>query len=135
MTATKPIKFNTKRLDELKSKSLSHATSETFGVKLKEGVTADQIAEATEKLAVINKYLHRFVEEGNECICCGAKQGVKDIMEAVLHVGAFTWDIQHGEGHCSQCGYPARAMHYIGDGLLTVRNFILQYHPDGLSFE
>lgn len=31
------------------------------------------------------------------------------------YLGSFTYDIFHGEGHCTQCGRPIRANHYIKD--------------------
>lgn len=51
--------------------------------------------------------------------------------------GGFTWGLTHGEGHCLACGWPARAHHFIKDAagadLITIRNVILQYHPDEVS--
>lgn len=37
------------------------------------------------------------------------------------------WGLQHGECHCTECGYPGRHYHRI-DGQPTVE-FTLQYHP------
>ncbi len=57
------------------------------------------------------------------CVGCGS--------ELAGLFGAFTWSLAHGEGYCSGCGYPGRALHYFpaagGDRCL---DFILQYHPD-----
>lgn len=48
--------------------------------------------------------------------------------------GGFTWGLAHGEGHCRNCHWPARAHHFIKDSegvdFATLRNVILQYHPD-----
>jgi len=81
--------------------------------------------------AAIDKYLAPFAvpaEEG-KCLRCGSIQG--GLMGAIL--GGFTYGIQHGEGWCSNCNWPARANHYIKDAsgktILTLRA-ILQYHPD-----
>lgn len=52
----------------------------------------------------------------------------------LLGKGGFEWGLAHGEGHCKNCGWPARAYHFIKDAdgkdLMTLRNVILQYHPD-----
>lgn len=49
-------------------------------------------------------------------------------------LGAFTWGIAHGEGFCGKCHWPARGHHFIidkdGKDLMSLRNFVLQYHPD-----
>src|SRR5690349_21208401 len=51
--------------------------------------------------------------------------------------GGFTWGLAHGEGFCRECKWPARAHHFIkdpaGKDLLTIRNLVLQYHPDYIS--
>lgn len=51
--------------------------------------------------------------------------------------GGFTWGIVHGEGFCRECSWPARAYHFIKDKddkeVITIRNVILQYHPDFVS--
>lgn len=48
--------------------------------------------------------------------------------------GSFKWGLVHGEGFCSHCSWPSRAMHYIkdetGSEIGILKNFILQYHPD-----
>lgn len=52
----------------------------------------------------------------------------------LLGKGGFTWGLAHGAGFCQNCRWPARAHHFIkdadGDDVVTLRNFILQYHPD-----
>ena len=47
--------------------------------------------------------------------------------------GGFEWGVAHGEGHCTYCPYPMRGHHRV-DGLGTIRNLLLPYHPNGLSF-
>jgi len=72
-------------------------------------------------------------EAGNDlvgqhlCLKCG------ESLDGFL-IGTFEWGLAHGEGHCSKCGWPARAYHFIkhnGEDLFTgpLRR-ILQYHPD-----
>lgn len=65
------------------------------------------------------------------CIKCG-----KPLLglTSFLFEGGFTWGLAHGEGFCRYCKWPARAHHFVKDDagkeVLTVRNVILQYHPD-----
>lgn len=65
----------------------------------------------------------------NECLKCGTP------LDGM--VGSFTWDICHGEGKCSNCGWPARAYHdpKNDEGSIFTRPFecILQYHPDHVT--
>ena len=94
---------------------------------LKEG---ESLPESDEK--ALSEYFRHFVKmEDGKCVCCGAKQGAKDIMEAF--VGAhFTWGIVHGEGFCSRCKWPARAYHF-NVGPIERFEMIMQFHPDELS--
>lgn len=48
--------------------------------------------------------------------------------------GTFTWGLVHGEGHCAECGWPARLYHFVKgtDGNETRIVRLLQYHPDGI---
>lgn len=42
------------------------------------------------------------------------------------YLGSFTYDICHGEGHCTKCDRPIRANHYIkGDGEKDIVTFQL----------
>ena len=75
-------------------------------------------------------YFSRFVKPG-PCICCGAQQGAKDILDGLLNA-RFTWGIAHGEGFCSNCTWPARAYHF-DVGPIKRFEMILQYHPDELN--
>ena len=80
--------------------------------------------------AAMDAYFGHFVKtEG--CVCCGGKQG-GDFMDALTGAALFRWGIATGEGACSRCGYPARAMH--GEiGPIKSLNAILQYHPEELQ--
>ncbi len=57
-----------------------------------------------------------------------------DLADFILRKGGFTWGIAHGEGFCRNCKWPSRAYHFIKDAdgkdLITIRNVILQYHPE-----
>lgn len=48
--------------------------------------------------------------------------------------GTWRWGIAHGVGECGHCGWPSHGHHFIkdesGKDVLTLRNFILQIHPD-----
>lgn len=71
------------------------------------------------------------VVEGHPCLKCD--KPLSGLVSFLLG-GGFTWGIAHGEGHCSACHWPARAHHFIkmadGSDAATIRNFVLQYHPD-----
>lgn len=66
-----------------------------------------------------------------ECVKCGTIQN-PGLMGLI--VGGFEWGLAHGEGRCSKCGWPARAHHWVkdasGETFLTLRGFVVQYHPD-----
>lgn len=86
---------------------------------------------SAEDQAAMEAYFRRFAKplEGGLCLSCGEKQGARDVMEAFLGVAKFRWGLAHGEGYCSGCGYPARALHYEV-GPINRLSLILQYHPD-----
>lgn len=78
--------------------------------------------------ATINAYLVRFAAvDGGKCLNCGTVQGGF----AAMIFGGFTWGIAYGEGACSVCGWPGRAIHR-DIGIIKTMNIILQYHPDGI---
>jgi hypothetical protein len=95
---------------------------------VKEGETLPEVDEKA-----LSEYFAHFVKtEGGKCVCCGARQGSKDVMDAFLGGGKFTWGIAHGEGFCSVCNWPARAYHF-NVGPIERFEMILQYHPDELN--
>lgn len=69
-------------------------------------------------------YSEGFAQPADDgtCLCCGA-------------YASFTWGLQHGEGSCAKCGWPARMYHFIktpeGEDKRVVR--LLQYHPAIIS--
>lgn len=67
------------------------------------------------------------------CIGCGNNQ-TGDLADMVLGIRGFEWGLAHGSGQCGNCGWPARAYHFIkdkdGKEVMNIKNFILQYHPD-----
>lgn len=66
----------------------------------------------------------------NACPGCG-KNLTGSLLEVALGVATFTWGICHGEGFCSACRYPARALHYKV-GPIERLELVLPYHPDDL---
>lgn len=127
-------KFTRQSLARLQASNLPHCkAADLFSVK--EGVDPE-IAKAT--MDRLDEYLQCFtLMEKGMCVCCGAQQGGSDLADFMLGKPKFRWGLTHGEGFCSECGYPGRAMHYIGKGEeeIIIRNLILQYHPSGLSFD
>ncbi len=72
------------------------------------------------------EYVAPFAEPipGGKCLSCGRE-------------ATFTWGLAHGEGHCYECGWPARLYHFIKAENGTERRVVrlLQYHPDGISIK
>lgn len=114
---------------------IAHCTSEDIGLKAK-----NDDGKAT--IAIVDKYLfsfakpqlegkNSFLQSAAKCLRCGRPLGGA--------IGSFQWGIVHGEGTCSNCGWPARAKHYIKDdeGPIFDRalDMILQYHPDFVQKE
>lgn len=96
--------------------------------------TADAGPEAEQEFARWDAYLAGFGKlTGGTCLCCGIRLGGHLIERAMGVVGGVEWGLVHGEGHCSRCGYPMRGHHQV-DGLGTIRNLFLAYHPSTLSF-
>src|SRR5260221_478238 len=60
--------------------------------------------------------------------CCGCGKELTGIF------GTWRWGIAHGVGECGNCRWPSHGHHFItdeaGEGVVTLRNFILQLHPD-----
>lgn len=73
-------------------------------------------------------------DKHGELICLKCGEQLTGFHAMLLGKGGFEWGLAHGEGHCRNCGWPARAYHSAkkatGEDLFTVRNLILQYHPD-----
>jgi len=118
-----------KELPKLQKQGLRICNSDDlFSLKSKQKESINQIFET---LMTCDNYLKDFLPpEHKNCIACGTSLG------GIL--GSFQYDLIHGEGHCSNCGYPARANHYIkdtnGKEIMNL-NLILQYHPLGLLFD
>lgn len=74
--------------------------------------------------------------ERQPCIKCDAPM-VGNLVDQFIGSAGFTWGLVHGEGHCRKCGWPARLYHFIKDengaDMVTIRNLLLQYHPDFVS--
>lgn len=110
----------------LQAKELRRARFEDLGLNFKItgpiGPKENQMM--IDFITKFDEYMEIFLPPG-PCINCGLAQG--DFL------GYFTWGIQHGEGYCSNCGYPARAYHYIKDEQFPLNknplNIVLQYHP------
>lgn len=117
-------------LARLQAANLPKATPAIFDAKV--SADAPDMAQAEKYMAELADYLSAFVPPQPDCICCGSLLGAKDIADAFIRGSSFRWGLAWGEGECSACGYPARAHHRIGDWF-SLNNYILQYHPSGLS--
>jgi len=125
------------KLKELQDKKLAYATIDDlpFDLKIKKGAEKSQKSKKAKEdfIEVINEYLKIFVAD-KKCINC------EEDLSGLF--GTFNWGIVHGEGSCSNCGYPARGRHYIKLKKLVVDDkeknelilpFVLQYHPNELK--
>lgn len=112
-------------LDELR-RITPRATIDSIGATPTDEASPEFIADLT-------AYLSRYAapardedgkpKEGHPCLRCGR--------------GGFEWGLAHGHGHCRNCGWPATLYHFIkdrnGEDLLTIRNVLLQVHPDNVE--
>jgi len=75
----------------------------------------------------------KLVVDAQPCVKCGEELN-PDLAGALFGKGGFEWGLVHGHGRCRNCGWPAVAHHFVKDAndkeILTLRNFILQVHPD-----
>lgn len=117
--------------------TVPHATLESIGAKLKEGADPEFAEDLT-------AYLHHFAApngEGHPCLRCSEPMvgSSADSMLVAMGMtrGGFEWGLVHGHGHCRCCGWPATLYHFIkdrhGKELLTIRNILLQQHPDNIE--
>lgn len=96
---------------------------------LSKGPDAD--AAANEELVRWDSYFAKFGKLTDaKCLCCGTPLSCGLGMGLF---GGFEWGLTHGEGHCAHCHYPMRGHHRV-DGLGTIQNLFLPYHPSELSF-
>ena len=104
-----------KRLDELRA-TISHVTIDDLTNR---GVPAEAWIAFAGQLGPFAKALPNM-----ECLACGEE-------------ATFTWGLAHGEGHCNNCGWPARLYHFIkyGDDQEARVVLLLQYHPDGIEIQ
>lgn len=118
--------FDQHALDALRARDVPRVRAADYFSK---GPAAD--AETDEELARWDDYFAKFAKltEGT-CLCCG--KSLRCAFGMGLF-GGFEWGMVHGEGHCAYCRYPMRG-HHIVDGLGTIRNLFLPYHPSGLLF-
>jgi hypothetical protein len=124
-------KLTQARIDELR-KTVPHACLADIASP-KEGCDAGFIEK-------IELYLRHFAkphaEDGEPCVGCGEKM-LGSLADQLFGTGGFTWGLVHGHGNCKNCGWPATMYHFIkdedGTELLTMRNVLLQAHPDDIS--
>lgn len=124
-----------KTLKELQAGDVPHASCETIGLVLK-----GEASDLERGRRIMDAYFRDFTAPRHEigdplalarCVRC------ERTLSGIF--GTFTWGLCSGEGYCSNCNYPARAFHRIGeDGdkgkcYATLNDYILQYHPLVLS--
>lgn len=115
-------------IEALEARNLPRATSAILNIENK-AVTDDEKEKTAAVIRRLDEYLSDFLPPSGKCVNCDSALGGL--------LGSFTWGIVHGEGFCALCGYPGAAHHFIkdsdGSDLLTIRNMILQYHPQALT--
>jgi hypothetical protein len=118
--------FDQKALAALRTRDVPRVRAADYFSK-----TASADAEADQALARWDAYFAQFAKlTDGACLCCGKS------LRCYLGMGffgGFAWDMVHGEGHCTYCGYPMRGHHRV-DGLGTIRNLFLPYHPSMIAF-
>lgn len=92
---------------------------------------------APEVVEDLNAYFHHFAKpQMPDHLCLRCQRPLTGLMTTLLG-GGFEWGIAHGHGHCRTCGWPCTAHHQIkdraGEHLMTVRNLVLQAHPDDID--
>jgi hypothetical protein len=88
-------------------------------------------SEIDQDLARWDAYLAQFAKlSESKCLCCGNRLSCRLGMGLF---GGFEWGLAHGEGHCAYCHYPMRGHHRV-EGLGTIRNLFLAYHPSTITF-
>lgn len=125
-------------LQSLKDQNLPVATREGLGIDIAIHTKSPELHEAAEKtraekFAIINNYLKNFTYQEGKCPGCGNKcPGCGNKLGGFL--GTFRWGLAHGEGGCSECGYPCRGHHRIDDEI-SFEHFVLPYHPNVLQIK
>lgn len=118
--------FDRQALSVLQARDIPHVRAADYLSKSPESDT-----EADEELARWDDYFAKFAKLTDAtCLCCG--KSLRCGLGMGLF-GGFEWDFVHGEGRCAYCHYPMRGHHRV-DGLGTIKNLFLPYHPSTLSF-
>lgn len=131
-------------LQELKDMDLPHPTREDLGLEAAKPPEASQEEYEEERdwlFGLVDSYLEQFTvfdkKDGEPSIIFGADLCIMCGKPINGFLGTFEWGIIHGEGKCSECGYPLRAVHVVkdedGEEVLRISRLILPYHPDGLE--
>ncbi len=109
-----------KTIRELRGEKMPHATCESIGLALTPKDDTDEARQShADALILLNRYFDIFAT-GKDCPACGSEIGGL--------LGTFRWGIVNGEGECSHCGYPVRALH--NNDIFTGMTLCLPYHPD-----
>lgn len=85
-------------------------------------------------LKALDEHFRHYAKSGTPCPGCGATLFVGADDFVGMLTATFRWGIVHGEGNCSNCGWPATVHHSIrdadGEELIFLRNYGLAAHPD-----
>lgn len=123
--------FDHAALVALQARDIPRVRASDYFIKTTEAQTAEEAAETDDALVRWDDYFAGFAKLSNAtCLCCG--QRLTCGLDMGLF-GGFAWGLAHGEGHCTYCRYPMRGHHQV-DGLGTIRNLFLAYHPSTLAF-
>ena len=123
--------FTREALAALQARDIPRVRASDYFEKVGEEQTPEEEAALANDLSRWDAYLEKFAKlTDGRCLCCG--ESLRCPLGMGLF-GGFEWGLVHGEGHCAHCHYPMRGHHQV-DGLGTIRNLFLSYHPSGLSF-
>ena len=123
--------FDHAALVSLQARDIPRVRSSDYFSKTDVAQTAEGEAKTDEDLARWDAYLAGFAKLiDGRCLCCGEHLSCPLGMGLL---GGFEWGLAHGDGHCVHCRYPMRGHHQV-EGLGTIRNLFLAYHPSTLAF-
>lgn len=129
-----------KTIAELQEAGVERATPAEVGINLQVKEDAPDKKEATlmrqQSVRQLAEYLEDF-SAGRNCPSCDALIRPKNMLEGFL-LSTFEWGVAHGEGRCSECGYPVRGIHLVemkvmGEPATFEFRMPLPYHPSVLE--
>ena len=93
-----------------------------------------------EEIPAVREYLNHYVNphydktnpENIKRHCCNCGMEMDSFKQMLGLAAAYEWGMVHGEAYCSNCGYPARALHQPKmegqeEPIFTLNHLYLEY--------